>query len=453
MASLSEMLGFSPAQASAPQDEVLEMVQRARKAEAGVQEGTGLGNFLKRAPDALLGLGPPMPYSQTMPLKVAGGDDDVVKLQAEMKAKGYYGGKIDGKMGPETVAAKRAYDAAEQQRSAADLEKLRVQTEAAKIAEQKRAGEQKVVDRETGDAKLKQAEENMPWYGRVMRDYAQPVGMAAGGLAAFLLRRGMVNKYNSGRAETAKSADDLMRGAPPAGAPVTAGNVQDRAGRVNEFWTSGQRGAAQQPFLSDPAAARGFRSNANAPQSADLYRPNVPMNIAKDAAIPTVGAIDYGASNWMKRGAQEKEAAANKAYDANPSDANLQALQKAKENVALYEGGERSGQAMMLIGGGKALFGGRVEKRPGTATADAERAAIDAYLTKGARGVPGGPAGQPKLSTTLKQLQLLPAPAPQAAAPKPAVKGGSHPDHDWNAKAGRWQDADGKFLPGPPPKD
>jgi hypothetical protein len=36
---------------------------------------------------------------------------------------------------------------------------------------------------------------------------------------------------------------------------------------------------------------------------------------------------------------------------------------------------------------------------------------------------------------------------------KGRVVGGSNPDHNWNSKAGRWQDVDGRFLPGPPPKD
>jgi hypothetical protein len=33
------------------------------------------------------------------------------------------------------------------------------------------------------------------------------------------------------------------------------------------------------------------------------------------------------------------------------------------------------------------------------------------------------------------------------------VTGGTSEDHTWNAKAGRWQAPDGKFLPGEPPKD
>jgi hypothetical protein len=127
-------------------------------------------------------------------------------------------------------------------------------------------------------------------------------------------------------------------------------------------------------------------------------------------------------------------------------------LQKAKENVAMYQGGERSGQALMLMGGGKALLGGRVDKRPGTATADAERAAIDSYLAKGPRGGPaGGPPG-PKLAGILQQPQPL-QPLQLLAPQKPAAKGGTHPDHNWNEKLGRWQDVNGRILPGPAPKD
>jgi hypothetical protein len=438
MAGLSDLLrGGAPVD---PPDEVLEMVQRVSREqklrEAGFgPEASGMGAFLKAAPTAGLGLGPPMPYSQTMPLKVAAGDDrDAVKaLQRELKAKGYYTGPIDGKMEGGTAAAKRAFDAAEQQRSAGDLDRMKTENEAAKIAAERKAAEQKVVDRETGDAKLKKAEENLPWYSRAMRDWGQPAGIVAGGLAALLMRKGMVNKYNTGRADTAKAADDLMSSAPTPGTPVSQSNIGDRAGRVNEFWTSGQGGAAQQPFLSDPTAARGFKSNANAPQSADLYRPNQNMNRLSDLAIPAAGGIEYAGANYMKRGAMERLDAANAAYNSDPSDANLQALQKAKENVALYEGLERMGQATATTGFVKSFLGGRVEKRPGTAIADAERAAIDSYLAKA-----GGPQGGPKLAGVLKQpppLQLLP--------PKAATQPAGH-------HAAYQPRANGKFAAGPP---
>jgi hypothetical protein len=54
-----------------------------------------------------------------------------------------------------------------------------------------------------------------------------------------------------------------------------------------------------------------------------------------------------------------------------------------------------------------------------------------------------------------RQLKSLSGPQAAAAAPPsaPRAKGGDHPDHNWNAAAGRWQGTDGRFLPGKPPKD
>jgi peptidoglycan hydrolase-like protein with peptidoglycan-binding domain len=482
MAGLAEFLLGMRGTPEQPQDEVLDIVKRARREEELRQAGVAspserpgvMADFLQRGlPTAMLGLGPPMPTTEKMPIperfiRTAGGENDNVKaLQRMLKEKGYYKGPIDGNMGGGTAAAKEAFDKAEATKGAQDLERskasadaaraeadaLRAKTEAAKIAADEAAAQRKVQDRETGDAKLKKAEENLPWYSTIMRDYAQPLGIAGGTLAALRTRGKIINRYNTGREDLVRSADDLMKGAPPSGTPVNASNLGDRAGRVNEFWSKGQGRSPEQPFLSDPTAARGFKSNPDAPQSGGLYQPNLVMNRAMDAAVPLAGGVEYGLANYLKGGAQQRLDAAAKAYGDDPSDVNLQALQKAKENVAMYEGGERLGQTMASVGLAKSLFGGRVDKRPGTAIADAERAAIDAYLKKNAPG--GGPQPPPRLASIVNPaIEAAEAPlAMPAPAPKPKPVGGSHPDHNWNAKAGKWQDTDGKFLSGPPPKD
>lgn len=53
-------------------------------------------------------------------------------------------------------------------------------------------------------------------------------------------------------------------------------------------------------------------------------------------------------------------------------------------------------------------------------------------------------AGKPPGLSSVLQEMPTPAPRPQ---------GGTRIDHNWNAKAGRWQDVDGKFLPGTAPKE
>jgi hypothetical protein len=63
------------------------------------------------------------------------------------------------------------------------------------------------------------------------------------------------------------------------------------------------------------------------------------------------------------------------------------------------------------------------------------------------------PYGLSTLLRTPTQGQL-PAPPASTTLPRPQepIVGGSHPDHSWNVAAGRWQDANGRFLPGKPPK-
>lgn len=72
------------------------------------------------------------------------------------------------------------------------------------------------------------------------------------------------------------------------------------------------------------------------------------------------------------------------------------------------------------------------------------------------QGPPTGPASSTSLSSLLRTPTQgqLPAPPASTTLPRPQepIVGGSHPDHSWNAAAGRWQDANGRFLSGKPPK-
>ncbi len=474
MAGLSDFLMSLRGQPEPPPDEALDIVQKARRADEyrkqlGSEPGAGvggLGGFLEKSlPTAFLGLGPPMPSMQTLPMPAQfkpKGDapsdksdtDTILKLQRDLRAKGY-NIPLDGVMGKETQRAKLDDEQKAQKQQGLDLERMRIEGES-KASEAAAATAKAESDRiaatasnrETGDAKLKKAEADMPWYNRFFRDHGQEAGVLAGILGSMATRKMLIGGHKAVQGATTTAANELMAGAPPPGTPVSMGNIGDRAGRVNEFYTKG--GASEQPFLNDAAALRGMKSNPDAPQSAALYQPNLTKDILRNAIVPAGGALEYGGAHYVKGQAQEGLDKAIAAYNDNPSDTNLDALQTAKERVAFYGGLERMGQAGItagVIGGGKTMLSDRTGVRPGTTAADAERAAIDAYLAKAAAPPKGS---LPKLSTIIQE----PLPVAPPAKAKPVV-GGSHPDHTWNEKAGRWQDPNdnNKFLTGPPPTE
>lgn len=70
-------------------------------------------------------------------------------------------------------------------------------------------------------------------------------------------------------------------------------------------------------------------------------------------------------------------------------------------------------------------------------------------------GMLAGPRQTASIPTTpaaLHPAQTTTSPA-SGTAPTKRVVGGSHPDHEWDAKSGRWKDVDGKYLTGKPPKE
>jgi hypothetical protein len=73
--------------------------------------------------------------------------------------------------------------------------------------------------------------------------------------------------------------------------------------------------------------------------------------------------------------------------------------------------------------------------------------------TKTQRAVTASPTAQnTALPPTTPPAQIAPPSAGTTTSVK-KPRGGSHPDHEWDAKSGRWKDVDGKYLSGPPPKE
>ena len=106
-------------------------------------------------------------------------------------------------------------------------------------------------------------------------------------------------------------------------------------------------------------------------------------------------------------------------------------------------GGQRSARALMRTGNTPQSSPQVPSQYPGglAGALQSESAATPRLLPS-----PGG--------TGQVSQRMLEPPSPNApsVSTKPVV-GGSSPDHNWDAKSGRWKDVYGRYLTGPPPKD
>lgn len=364
-----------------------------------------------------------------------GVDVEAVKeLQRELKAKGYYQGPIDGRMEGGTAKAKEAYErdkAASEQRtlelerakSAATKENASLKAAEATIAETERKrleDERKATDRAAGEKRFKEIEENTPWYRQAYRDWAPSLGYVLGAGAGVLSRKGIVSKADALSKKVAERADDLM--APP------RGDLNDRVGKVNQFWTEGQPppgpfgGASREgPFLTSQGATS-FKANPAAPASGDLYLPNKTANLGRDLGVAGLyGAESAIAQFGLRNPAYEELERARKAADENPSEININAYQVARDRAAFGElltNFGRSGAALSLGSGVKYQ---REGTRPNVSTAESERLAIlDALRLRGVKPSPSsGPSAPQALTAQSAPAQLSAPPALQLPAPTP----------------------------------
>lgn len=331
--------------------------------------------------------------------------DDIRALQMDLKAKGYYKGKIDGNPGGETARAAEAYriDQAKQ-REAASLEKgqdaqIAASQAASKKAEAdaelakaqaldiaaKRASEAtKNERRDAGEAKLRSIDENTPWYNpnRMLRDYGPAAGYMAGMVAGPLAARG-VGKVLDGVAKTgAERANKVLNS-------IDNAEPSAAAAKLNQFWTEGQPrpvlGNRAAPYTSNPTTGE-LSQNASAPPASELYLPDRMKSLTANA----VPAAAFGAEWGLGQGVIGPEAAADlekakAAVAEDPSDINIAGYQKALGTKGFSEFMTNMGRAGTAGYLGTSLMGKPTRERPDISRAEQARFDLDSALATAAK--------------------------------------------------------------------
>jgi hypothetical protein len=326
--------------------------------------------------------------------------DAVRALQRRLQEEGLYSGPIDGLMGQQTKDAAAKLEEIDARRSkqrerdqALELERARNETERARIQQQQQETERLRLEGQQADELVRQGSERLkamkpgpleswwaPWLARGL------------GLAEGYLGRGVTGHFISReRREISRRAGELAKG-------MGQGDVPERVGRLNEFWTMGNQRSA--PPFSFQSARQPFpwATNANAVPPNQLFgRPSGLSGAIQNYGPAAVGGIMPSAElavswPWMNSAHAEQEAAqaaVNAPRGATP--ANVDRLGNAREDLAQSEFMNRMG----LMGLGGVALGeleDRVKQsrlRPPIMAADAERGRLDAILN------PTNPPPQP----------------------------------------------------------
>lgn len=402
-------------------DDADEIVARANRENALAKIDETFPKFGDVAGLSLMGLGPPMAYAQTMPVrstkKPQAGSDDVRSLQEELKRSGYYTGPIDGVMGEATskAAAKRQQDEAAKgqqdlERQQAGAQQATAEARARELQLQKALADRKAAEREAGNQRFQDMEKNTSPVSKFIRDYSVPIGAALGFGAGVAGRMGAVKTSNMFASRRAEAGDRTMQNAPAGSPPVTQADLGPRAGAVNDFWRQGQRSPNPAvPYEVTPNTAPGIRANVDPPPAAALYQPNRLANIATDTAIPAAGMAEwYLVDKGMVEPARAEMSAAFQAAEGDPSEVNLTRLQKAIDNLAFSQGLSNFGRG---VAGGYLSTALKVRRDPTspsrTPTAEAEQMAVNDYLRQYLAGPPGGGPNNPAAQQVAQALQRL----------------------------------------------
>lgn len=352
---------------------------------------------------------------------------DIMALQAQLKAAGYPIEKIDGVINPggPTERAFRQFQQDQATRRAEDLkrEELRIQggkTEAdTKTAEATtRTAEAKLKETELeekrlerkrlADERIRELDKELPLSSKIMRDYSGPAGMVLGGVAGSLGR--VLTQVPANRAirETAKAGNKIMA------EDVTAGKkgaeaALARATRANEFWRAG--GAKEVPFLLESGKPGGFAINPKTTPINSTYSPQIHPAVEAAAAAPA--ALEFGWSNHYKGEWEQELKDAQKALSEDASEANIQRVNKAKDNVGLFTGLERLGQTALGVQAVGAIGNRFLPKgpamRPNMQPAEQEQGSLQEVIRKAVA------AAEKKAADAARKN------APRAAAPQVGI--------------------------------
>lgn len=355
----------------------------------------GVGELARQAPKTVAGVtgavggGLALSPSEAAP----GGSDEVRRLQEKLRDSGYYTGPIDGIMKGRTQDAKQRFEADETARRAQEAERAKAEAEAAKAGAETKETERRTKEaeeaserRRQGEERLRKVEEDVPWYRKAFRDYAPMAGYVAGVGLGIGSRKYIKGASDRASKEAADRADELLAG--------KKGDWNSRAANVNQFWAEGQsvpfKGERQVPFAADPGKTPSFRSNPDAPSSADLYTPSRTKNILTDAGVMGAYGLEAAGSHVLAVEPMRAELrAAEEAMKNDQSEASIARYQAAKDKVAGAEflsNVGRTGAAFYGLSGAEIR---RSPSRPNIAAAEAERGRIDNYLAS--RAAPADP--------------------------------------------------------------
>lgn len=346
------------------------------------------------------------------------GTEEVKKLQIKMRDEGYYSGKIDGLMKEGTKAAKKAYEEDQMKRLNAETARQAAQAQAAKSeaerAETLRKAQEAVAkadQRKAGEERLRESEENVPWYRKAIRNYGPLAGLVGGIALGGVTKKG-VNKISDKFSEKAANrANDIIN--------APARDTAAKVAKVNQFWAQGQKGGfstPEAPFTANgPRAKNRFKINPDAPEASSLYQPSKVRDLSTDAGVATTFGVESGLGQFViEPEARHELENAQKAVSEDPSEVNIERLQSAKDRVALAESVKNLGRgaaAGYLAGGIKYR---RQPSRPDVAKAEAEKLRVEQSLgtkpktkrkkAKFVAGVPGQPRSEMRAPTLAKAL-------------------------------------------------
>lgn len=308
---------------------------------------------------------------------------------------------------------------ADQQRAQADLEKIRLEKD--KLEKEKQDRDLKEANRKKGDEALKKAEDEAGWFGKFWRDWGSMLGYGAGGAIGVGSRLKVLKNANKASKEVAAAAEA------PFAENLT--NTSDRVARVNRYWREGGAGEAV-PFSSNMSTKAGFSANPKPADLSTLYPAPTRSYRTKDIGIPVAALGESGLASGLAWDAQNRLDKAVAAYNADPTQANIDAIQSAKNYLASMEFMANAGRGTAAGYLGTAAKTSRNPTRPNTSPAEAEKMELEKLLprqrTPKQEVLPPPPkqlqAGvPPALGPEAWMARQVAPPAPMQALPPPSM--------------------------------